>query len=65
MWNNLPLSKVCNSFILEIPPPPIILSGQIQLNQTHPFKILQPFEPIQIWAIFANSKYGTMQHYFK
>ena len=64
MWNNLPLSKFCNSLNLEIPPPPIILSGHLQLNQTHTFQILQPYEFNQTLQEFELDKYGTNQKHY-
>jgi hypothetical protein len=60
-----PTLQICNSLILKIPPPPLVVSGQLQLNQIHHFQILQQYELKQIWANFANCNYGTHQTLFE
>jgi hypothetical protein len=44
------LVHFCYSLILKIPPPHLVVSGHLQLNQTHYLQILNPFKLNQIWA---------------
>jgi hypothetical protein len=57
--------QFCISLIFKIPPPHMVVSGHLQLNQTHYFQILKSLELNQILQEFELGKYGTNQnHYF-
>jgi hypothetical protein len=55
----------CFNYIIEdfkMPPPHIVVSGQLQLNQMHQSQFLNPFELNQIWQEFELGKYGLISN---
>ena len=65
IWNILHLANFANFWILTIPPPPQITSGQLILISTLTFQTHSPFELFQNWTNLQISNYVTIWHYWK
>jgi hypothetical protein len=65
IWNIPHLAILANFWILKIPPPPQITSGQIQLISTLTFQKHSPFELFQIWIFLEFAISGTICNYCK
>jgi hypothetical protein len=56
---------MCGGRILKIPPPHMIVSGHLQLNQINHFQILEPFE-LKIFGKVCKLQIGIkFKHYLK
>jgi hypothetical protein len=65
IWNILHLAIFANSWNSKFPPPPQILSGQIQLISTLTFQKDSSFELFQIWIFLQITNSGTICNYCK
>ena len=64
-FNNLHLAILGHFWNPIFPPPPQLISGQIQLISTQTFQMVSPFELFQIWTILQTPNLGTICHYCK